>query len=156
MPSSATKVVFFGQGPTNATAGMSINPAVTVNVEDAFDNIITTDDSTVTLTLSTGVFEGGLNTATATAVNGVATFPNLKIDVAGNYTLTATDGTLSASGASNGFTIGAAAASKILAGQQPTNAAAGVAVSPPVKGLRGRRVRQRRLWRRLRRYANAQ
>ena len=130
--SSATKVAF-GQGPSNATAGTAINPAVTVNVEDAFGNVVTTDNSSVTLTLSTGVFEGGSNTAAATAVNGVATFPNLKIDVAGNYTLAATDGTLSASGSSNGFTIGPAAASKILFGQQPTNTAAGIAISPPVK-----------------------
>ena len=124
--------VAFGQGPTNTTAGAAINPAVTVKVEDAYGNVVTSDSSTVTLTLSSGKFEGGSNTATATAVNGVATFSNLKIDVAGNYTLTATDGTLAPSGASNGFTISAATASQVLFGQQPSNTAAGVAINPAV------------------------
>ncbi len=130
-PAAAAKVVF-GQQPTNATAGAPISPAVTVKVEDVYDNLVTTDASTVTLTLGSGTFEGGSSTATATASGGVATFGGLKIDAAGSYTLSATDGSLTASGASNTFTIGAASASQLVLGQQPTNTTAGAAVSPAV------------------------
>src|SRR5262249_38573581 len=61
---SATIVVavgklIFGQQPTNATAGVAISPAVTVMVEDAFGNVVTSDSSTVTLTLSSGTFASG-------------------------------------------------------------------------------------------------
>ena len=84
---------------------MAISPAVTVLVEDAFGNVVTTDSSTATLTLSSGTFQGGSITATAKAVSGVATFSSLTIDAAGTYTLSAADGTLTASEASNSFTI---------------------------------------------------
>src|SRR5262249_7256960 len=114
------------------TAGVAISPAVTVKVEDQFGNVVTSNSSTVTLTLSSGTFEGGSTTATATASSGVATFSNLKIDTAGSYTLSGTDGALTGSGASNSFTISPAAASKVVFGQQPTNATAGVAISPAV------------------------
>src|SRR5207248_11372450 len=122
--------VVIGQQPTSATAGVPIAPAVTVKVEDKFNNVVTTDGSTVILTLSSGTFEGGSTTATATASSGVATFSSLKIDTAGTYSLSATDGTLTASGASNSFTISAAAASKVGFGQQPTSTTAAVAISP--------------------------
>jgi hypothetical protein len=104
-PAPATKLAFTQQ-PTNANAGATITPAVTVAVEDANGNTVTTDTSTVTLTLSTGTFAGGSNTATAAAVNGVATFSNLVINAAGTYTLAASDGTLTGA-TSNSFTISA-------------------------------------------------
>ena len=129
-PGAAFQVVF-GQQPTDAVAGVAISPAVTVEVEDQYDNVVTTDTSTVTLTLSSGAFEGGSTTLTAVASSGVATFSDLKIDLAGTYTLAATDGTLAASGASNSFTI-TAAANKVVFGHQPTDATAGVALSPDV------------------------
>src|SRR5207245_963940 len=129
-PAAATKVVFVQQ-PTNAIAGVAISPAVTAKVEDQFNNVVTSDSSTVTLTLSTGTFEGGSTTATAAAASGVATFSTLKIDVAGSYTVSATDGSLTAA-TSSSFTISAAAASQLVFGQQPTSANAGVVISPAV------------------------
>ena len=108
-PAAASKLVF-SQQPSNATAGAAISPAVTVKVEDAYGNVVTSDSSTVTVTLSSGTFASGSSTATATASSGVATFSGLTIDTAGTYTLTATDGTLT--GATSGsFTISPAAAS---------------------------------------------
>jgi hypothetical protein len=65
---------------------------------------VTSDTSTVTLTLSSGTFASGSNTVSAAAVNGVATFGNLVINAAGTYTLTASDGTLTGA-TSNSFTI---------------------------------------------------
>ena len=108
--SSSATTLAFGQQPANSTAGSAISPAVTVDVQDGFGNTKTSDSSTVTLTLSGGTFEGGTTTVTAAAANGVATFSNLKIDAAGTYRLTATDGSLT-SAISSSFTVSAAAAS---------------------------------------------
>ena len=92
----ASKVVFTTQ-PSNVVVGASISPAVQVSVEDANGNVVTGDTSTVTLTLSSGTFASGSNTATAVASGGVATFGSLSINNAGTgYTLTAADGSLAA------------------------------------------------------------
>jgi hypothetical protein len=61
----------------------------------------------------------------------VATFSDLSLDVAGSYTLSASDGTI-AGAASNSFTISPAAASKLAFVQQPTDATAGSEINPPV------------------------
>ena len=60
-----------------------MSPPVTVAVQDAGGNTVTGDTSTVTLTLSSGTFVGGGTTATAAAVNGVATFANLAVAAPG-------------------------------------------------------------------------
>ncbi|MFI5460432.1 MAG: hypothetical protein ACHRXM_33870 [Isosphaerales bacterium] len=126
-PAAASKVVF-GQQPASTAAGAAITPAVTVAVEDAFNNVVSGDGSTVTLTLSSGTFEGGSSTAVAAASSGLATFGNLKIDVPGSYTLAATDGTLTPTGACNSFTISPATASKLVIHTSPSaTATAGVA-----------------------------
>ena len=130
--SAAAAKVVFGQEPSNTSTGDPISPAVTVKVEDAFGNVVTSDNSSVTLTLSTGVFEGNSNAATMTAVNGVATFSSLKIDVMGDYTLTATDGILTASGPSANFSVTKPMATKVVITQQPSNAVAGSPISPSV------------------------
>ncbi len=106
--------VAFSQQPSNAVAGALISPSVVVQVEDASGNAVIGNSSTVTLTLSSQSFAGGSRTATAVASNGVATFSGLKIDITGNYTLSATDGALTPSGPSNGFTISPAAASQLV------------------------------------------
>jgi hypothetical protein len=103
---AAAKLAFVQQ-PTSATAGATISPAVTVAVQDANGNTVTGDTSTVTLTLSSGTFAGGSNTATASAASGIATFSNLVINTAGSYTLAASDGSLTGA-TSNTFTISAA------------------------------------------------
>ena len=89
------------QQPTQTQTGTVISPAVTVAVQDQFGYTVATNSSTVTLKLSSGTFGGGANTATATSVNGVATFNNLVISIAGNYTLTASDGSLAGAISSN-------------------------------------------------------
>ena len=122
--------VVFGQQPTNTVAGTAISPPVTAEVEDQYSNVVLTDSSNVTLTLSSGTFEGGLNSTTAAASSGIATFDALKIDIVGNYTVTATDAALASSGASNSFTISPAAAFQLVWGQQPTDSIAGLTISP--------------------------
>ena len=46
--SMAAKLAF-GQQPNNRTAGHNITPAVTVLIEDSSGNIVTTNNTTVTL-----------------------------------------------------------------------------------------------------------
>jgi hypothetical protein len=94
----------FAQQPSNTSAGAAISPAVTVAVEDPNGNTVPVDTSTVTLTLNGGTFAGGGDTVSAAAVDGVATFGNLVINAAGTYTLTATDGSLTAA-TSSPFTV---------------------------------------------------
>jgi len=97
----------FGQQPTNATAGNAISPPITVDVKDANGNPVTTDNTSVTLSVASG--PGALSgTVTVAAVNGVATFPNLVLNQAGTYTLQAADSTDNLSGfVSGSFTIAA-------------------------------------------------
>ncbi len=101
----AAKLAFVQQ-PLATSSGSIIAPAVTVAVEDAAGTTLPNDSSTVTLTISSGTFVGGGTTATAQAVNGVATFNGLAISNNGTYSLTATDASLASTG-SNSFSIGA-------------------------------------------------
>ena len=125
-PAQASKLVFLST-PTTATAGQALSPSVTVAVEDQFGDVVTSDSSTVTLTLNSGLFSTGGTTAAAQAVNGVATFSNLIINTAGSHTLAASDGSLS--GATSGtITVSPGAASKLVITQTPTTGTAGQAL----------------------------
>src|SRR5262249_14806136 len=119
-PDIASHLVFTGQ-PGNINAGALGTVAVTV--EDQYNNIVTTDSSTVTLTLASGAgaLLGTLNVA---AVNGVATFNSLGLHSVGTYTLGAADSSLSGA-VSNSFTVSPAAASKIVFTSQPSSMVAG-------------------------------
>jgi len=130
-PAAATKLVF-GVQPSTTVAGVAVNPAVTVKVQDALGNTVTSDNSTVTLTLIGGVFSGGGSTVTAVASGGVATFNSLLINTTGSsYSLTAGDGALTAA-TSSIFSVTPATAAKLVFGVQPSTTVAGVAVSPAV------------------------
>jgi hypothetical protein len=95
-PAAANKLAF-GQQPGNTVIATSISPAVTVQVQDTYGNVITSD-STDQVTVAIGTNPGGgtlSGTTTVTVTNGVATFSNLSINQLGNgYTLTATSGIL--------------------------------------------------------------
>jgi hypothetical protein len=92
LPLPATHLVFAPQ-PATTNAGATLAP-VTVLVEDRLGHVVTTDDSTVSLTLA-GTAGGVLNgTAAVQAVNGVATFSDVSLTKAGTYTLAATDSPL--------------------------------------------------------------
>jgi len=118
VPGAGAQLVISSQPPSIVTAGVGFG--LTVTVEDSFNNEVTSDGSTVTLTLSGGTFEGGSSTVATAASSGVATFSNLMIDVPGSYTLSATDGTLTPTGASNHFTISPATASQLVIHTQPS------------------------------------
>ena len=129
---SNTSKLGFIQQPTAVNAGVAISPAVTVGVENQSGNVVTTDNSTVTLGFNDpqDFFADGLTSVTAQAVNGVATFSNLVIDASGSYTLVASDGALPTT-QSNSFNV-SASATKLVFTQQPANTLAGEAVNPSV------------------------
>ena len=79
------------QQPTNTFAGIEISPSITVAVEDANGDVVTSDNSTITLTVASGPQAGS---GSATVVNGVATFSTIALDTVGSYTVAASDGSL--------------------------------------------------------------
>jgi len=95
-------------------------------VEEQNGDIVSTDNSLVTLSIATGPSDAGLvGTVSVEAVNGVATFNDVVLDTAGNnYTLQATDGTLAAA-TSDTFEVSPLAATQFVFVGQPTNITAG-------------------------------
>jgi uncharacterized repeat protein (TIGR03803 family) len=109
----ATHLAFI-QNPSNAGAGSTIAPSVTVAVEDASGLSVTSDTSSVTLTIASG--PGGAilgGTVTEPVQDGVATFSDLYLPTLGTYTLQASDATLTAA-ASSAFSIAATAHAKYV------------------------------------------
>jgi hypothetical protein len=103
----------FSQQPTNTQAGSPIAPAVMVQVQDQFGNLVSSDASNVSITISSGgAFSGG-STTTVAAASGVATFSNLVPTVAGTFTLAASDGPLTGA-TSNSFTVNPGALSHFV------------------------------------------
>ncbi len=101
----AERLAFVVQ-PWDTEVDQTISPSVQVAIQDGWGETITSATDAVTLAIGTnptgGTFSG---TLTVSAVNGIATFPDLSIGHAGNgYTLAATSGTLT-SATSNPFNV---------------------------------------------------
>ena len=134
-PAAAT-MLFFEMGPSTTTAGDIITPAVVVTAQDSMGNTVTsfTGDVTVLITAGSGTTGATLfGTTTVSAVSGVATFSDLRIDKAGTgYKLSA-----SASGVagknSGSFQIIAGTPVKLSFSVQPSNATAGAVITPAVE-----------------------
>ena len=127
---AAASQLAFSQQPTGTVVNLAIAPAITVDVEDQFGNVVTTDSSDVSLATASG--PGALSgTTTVAAANGVATFSDVTIATAGTYTIQATDGSLT-SATSNSFNIALAVATKVVFTQQPTDVTAGNVISPAI------------------------
>jgi alpha-tubulin suppressor-like RCC1 family protein len=109
-PGAPAKLAFSGQ-PSNVQGNVVINPQVTVSINDLYDNQ-TSATNAVTVSLANNPWRtpfsmGGTlaGTLTVSAVAGVATFSNLRIDrPAPGYTLAASSGTL-AGAASSSFNV---------------------------------------------------
>ncbi|MCY3018821.1 MAG: hemagglutinin, partial [Planctomycetota bacterium] len=130
--SSANRLAFITQPSNPTTAGVTMTPAVQVEVRDQFGNRVTTASDSITVAIGVNPAGGTLSgTTTVNAASGVATFSGLSIDKSGvGYTLPATGaGLLSAT--SNSFAINAAAATKLGFVVQPSNATAGDLNSNP-------------------------
>jgi hypothetical protein len=110
---AAANLVFTAQ-PTsgqNIQATGSGSFAVSVSVEDSSGNLVSGDDSSVTLAIGSNPGGGVLTCTdagglTVTASSGVASFSGCAINETGNgYTLTASDSALGAPGNANPFNI---------------------------------------------------
>src|SRR5262249_7706860 len=126
--------LFFSQQPSNAVAGAAISPAVVVEVLDASNKVVTTDNSDkITLVLGANPGGGTLSgTTSVTVSSGVATFSNLSINKTGaGYTLVVSSGNLTGA-TSAAFNIVPGAANHLGFVQQPSNTVAGSAISPAV------------------------
>ncbi len=119
---------------TGGTGGTpwSIQPVVTV--QDALGNTVTSDTSSVTLTISTNPGSGTLSCTDnpVTAVAGVATFTDCNIDKVGTgYRIRATDGSLT-SATSSTFNITVGAPAQLAFTTQPRNTRTTSTFSPRV------------------------
>src|SRR6266566_3801992 len=131
-PGTATQLVF-GTQPGTTVADRLISPAVKVRALDAFGNLATGFSGSVAVAL--GANPGGATLSGTTpiaAVSGLATFFDLSLNKTGtSYTLTA-----SASGfttiTSTAFDITPGTATQLAFTVQPSNAVAGVTISPAV------------------------
>ena len=130
-PSTPAKLAWKSAPAGNGIAGTSLN-SISVAVQDAFGNVVTTDSSAVTLTLNSGTFDSGSSTMTVNAVNGVATFDNVEIDTTGTYKITASDSALTTVTSGN-VVIAPGSLSSLSIVQAPSAAVAGVALAPIIK-----------------------
>ncbi len=112
---TATHLAFSVQ-PSAVVAGVTIAPAVSVSVEDAFNNVVTSDNTTkITLAMASGggTLVGGAQT---TVSSGVSTFAAVTTTSAGVHTLAASDTTGAGGGhpytaaVSSSFTVSGASA----------------------------------------------
>ena len=92
----AAAMLSFVVEPTSAVAGATIAPTVTVAVQDASGNTVTSATPMIVLALTTPGAATLAGTLSQPAVAGVASFANLSVNQAGSYTLTATSGVLTA------------------------------------------------------------
>ena len=122
-PPPATQLAVTTQ-PGGAVSGLALTTQPVVEVRDASNALVSTSSAAVTasITSGNGELEG---TVTVNAVNGVATFSNLRIDGSGGHTLQFSSGALAAA-TSNGFTVSQQAASLSIT-QQPAGAVSGAA-----------------------------
>ena len=126
------------QQPAGATGGTAFATQPKVAVEDAGGNTVTTDTSSVTLAITSGTGAAGATLGctggnSLAAAAGVATFSGCKIDKNGiNYTLTATDGTLT-SAVTTAFSVAVGPGAQLAFTQQPSGSTGGVAFATQPK-----------------------
>jgi len=125
----------FQTRPHDEIAGRIIgDPYVQLRGEDAGGNLDTTFTGLVTVVIGDNPGGGTLSgTTSATAVRGLATFPNLSIDKVGaGYTIVfSSAGLLGVTSLT--FTISPAAASQLVFTVQPTTTTAGATITPAVE-----------------------
>jgi hypothetical protein len=133
LPGPAAAMRFTVQ-PTDTEAGAALAPPIAVTLFDAFDNIASTDASSISLSIATNPGGGSLSgTPTATATGGVAVFPNVRLERAGaGYTVRASRAGISAV-TSAPFTIRPGPAASLAFAVEPTDASAGSRLTPAVQ-----------------------
>ncbi len=127
---AATASLSVTRGPTDPAVGGTIDPPVQVSILTASGTVDTTSTASVTVPLaSTSTGTGALGgTTTVAAVAGVATFSDLSVDKAGQYSLTCTDAAGNKA-APDPFQV---QAEHLASDQLPTTVAAGRVTDPRV------------------------
>jgi hypothetical protein len=121
--------------PSGATSGAIFTTQPVIAIRDAGGSIVPGATSAVTATLNgTGGTLSG--TTTVSAVNGTASFADLKVSGPGSYTLTFSSAGLT-SVTSNNIVIAAVAPSQLVIGTAPGGATTGALLNPqPIVQLR--------------------
>lgn len=124
LPGVATHLAFV-QEPVNQRVG--INFPLTVAAEDQFGNVVTTENSSITVGVAAGLPGGALaGTTTLAPKKGIATFKGLALQVPGTYALSASDATGLVAAASDSFTIAGSATQIVFTQQPPATGTAGL------------------------------
>jgi hypothetical protein len=128
------RLVIQTQPSSTATAGESFAQQPVIRVEDAYGNLVTTDNSrviTATRSAGTGALQG---TVTATTVNGIVTFTDLSHNVATTITINFTASGLT-SATSGSIVVSPAIASQLTFLTQPSGTRTGspLATQPVVR-----------------------
>ena len=125
---AAYKLVFAPSTPGNGVDNLAFATQPVVYVEDQFGNVVSTDLSPVTLSISSGTSGAVLSGCSGSEVNGQVTFTGCEINLSGTYTLLATDGTL-LTATSSSFTVGGTAPSLVFTRQPVMNNPSGSSFS---------------------------
>ena len=118
----AAKLAFVQQ-PTNAAAAATIAPAVTVQLQDAGGSPVAQAGVSVSLGLASGTGALSGTTPQTTSAAGLATFPDLSVNLVGTKTLAATSAGLTAA-TSGSFVISAGTATSLTVSGGGTQSAA--------------------------------
>ncbi|MQF49144.1 IPTL-CTERM sorting domain-containing protein, partial [SAR202 cluster bacterium AC-647-N09_OGT_505m] len=126
---SVPTALAFSTQPSGATAGNTFTTQPVVVIQGSAENTVTTATDSVTISITSGTGGSGatlLGTATVSAVNGVATFTDLRIDKAATgYTLTATSSSLTLATSASFDVSSSATASRLVVISEPSTTAAG-------------------------------
>jgi Bacterial Ig-like domain (group 3) len=117
-PGPATQLVIVSQPGVTVTAGNAFTRTITIDEEDRFGNLETTDNYTVvtaTLNSSNGALQG---VKSITLHAGSATFTKLEIDTAGTFELKFASGTLTPA-TSSAITVSPAPATQLVVTTPP-------------------------------------
>jgi hypothetical protein len=118
--------------PSDTTAGQSIGGSPAAKVIDEFGNPVSGVD--VSVSVNGGSLDGG-TTPVSTDGSGVATFGNLVIETAGDYTLTFDASGVTATVDSSQFTVTAASANSVSVATQPSQTTAGNSINGPPEAV---------------------
>lgn len=120
--------IYFQQQPTDAVAGVTLAPPVTVVATNSTGSPVTNTAIILSLLSGSAPLNGTINQVTD--ASGVATFPDLNLTSAGAKQLRATAGSSTADSAT--FVITNAPAASLAFTTQPTDTAVSASLTPPV------------------------
>lgn len=127
-PGNDVAGLYFQQSPSDAVAGTTISPAVTIVATNAAGNPVTNAVVNLSLLSGSGPVNGTLGKVTD--AGGVATFDDMSLSASGPKQLRATSGAATAD--SVVFNISSAPAAELVFTTQPTSAGIAAIIAPPV------------------------